>query len=58
MTKMKKETINHDREIDDYLKCNQENIEFKWEDQKLATEIKIKAKRSKALINSPPLSYL
>ena len=54
MTKMKKETINHDREIDDYLKCNQENIEFKWEDQKLATEIKIKAKRSKALINFPP----
>tara|TARA_A100001015_G_C14778775_1_gene628275 strand:- start:21 stop:443 length:423 start_codon:yes stop_codon:yes gene_type:complete len=51
MTKMKKETMNHDREIDDFLKCNHENIDFKWEDQKLATEIKTKAKRSRALIN-------
>ena len=29
MTKMKKETMNHDREIDDFLKCNHENIDFK-----------------------------
>ena len=50
MTKMKKDTINYDREIDDFLKCNHGNIEFKWEDKTLASQIRTKAKRSSALI--------
>ena len=47
MTKMKKETMGNDSDIDEFLKCQREASEFQLDDQKLANEIKTKARRSK-----------
>ena len=47
MTKMKKEPMGNDSYIDEFLKCQREASEFQLDDQKLANEIKTKARRSK-----------
>jgi hypothetical protein len=47
MTKMKKEPMGNDSDIDEFLKCQREASEFQLDDKKLANEIKTKAKRSK-----------
>jgi hypothetical protein len=47
MTKMKKEPMGNDSDIDEFLKCQRETSEFQLDDQKLANEIKTKARRSK-----------
>jgi hypothetical protein len=47
MTKMKKEPMGNDSDIDEFLKCQREASEFQLDDQKLANEIKTKARRSK-----------
>lgn len=47
MTKMKKETMGNDSDIDEFLKCQREASEFQLDDKKLANEIKTKARRSK-----------
>lgn len=47
MTKMKKEPMGNDSDIDEFLKCQREVSEFQLDDQKLANEIKTKARRSK-----------
>jgi hypothetical protein len=47
MTKMKKEPMGNDSDIDEFLKCQRETSEFQLDDQKLANEIKNKARRSK-----------
>ena len=47
MTKMKKEPMGNDSDIDEFLKCQREASEFQLDDKKLANEIKTKARRSK-----------
>jgi hypothetical protein len=47
MTKMKKEPMGNDSDIDEFLKCQRETSAFQLDDQKLANEIKTKARRSK-----------
>jgi hypothetical protein len=51
MTKMKKEPMGNDSDIDEFLKCQRETSEFQLDDQKLANEIKTKARRSKVFTN-------
>ena len=51
MTKMKKEPMGNDSDIDEFLKCQREANEFQLDDQKLANEIKTKAKSSKIFTN-------
>jgi hypothetical protein len=51
MTKMKKEPMGNDSDIDEFLKCQRETSEFQLDDQKLANEIKNKARRSKVFTN-------
>lgn len=57
MTKMKKEPMGNDSDIDEFLKCQREANEFQLDDQKLANEIKTKAKRSKILINFSYMAF-
>jgi len=57
MTKMKKEPMENDSDIDEFLKCQREANEFQLDDQKLANEIKTKAKRSKILINFSYMAF-
>ena len=51
MTKMKKEPMGNDSDIDEFLKCQREASEFQLDDQKLANEIKTKARSSKIFTN-------
>ena len=51
MTKMKKEPMGNDSDIDEFLKCQRETSAFQLDDQKLANEIKTKARRSKVFTN-------
>ena len=42
---MKKEPTENDSDIDEFLKCQREANELQLDDQKLANEIKTKAKK-------------
>ena len=54
---MKKEPMDNDSDIDEFLKCQREASEFQLDDQKLANEIKTKARSSKILINFSYMAF-